>query len=115
MRVVSLDPDTITILTAHKQQVQRRCTELGITLDAGAFVFSYAPDHRRHCDPDGITHRCTKMTADLGIDPHLHALRHYEVRASHTAAAVSAIFDEPNLVSCWSGAGAAAGRACGVV
>jgi integrase len=38
---------------------------------------SYAPDHRRHCDPDGITHRYAKMTADLGIDTHLHALRHY--------------------------------------
>jgi hypothetical protein len=25
---------------------------------------------------------------------------HYEVRASHTAAAVSATFNEPNLVSC---------------
>jgi hypothetical protein len=44
-------------LTAHKERVQRRCTELGTTLDDDAFVFSYAPDHRRHCDPDGITHR----------------------------------------------------------
>ena len=47
------------------------------TFDDDAFVFSYAPDHRRHCDPDGITHRYAKMTADLGIDTHLHALRHY--------------------------------------
>ncbi len=77
MRVVSLDPDTIAILTAHKQSVQRGCTELGTTLDDDAFVFSYAPDHRRHCDPDGVTHRYTKMIADLGIDTHLHALRHY--------------------------------------
>jgi integrase len=77
MRVVSLDPDTVAILTAHQQQAQRRCTELGTTLDDDAFVFSYAPDHRRHCDPDGISHRYTKMTADLGIDTHLHALRHY--------------------------------------
>ena len=75
-RIVSLDPDTVAILTAHKQQAQRRCTELGTTLDDDAFVFSYTPDHRRHCDPDGITHRYTKMTADLGIDTHLHALPH---------------------------------------
>ncbi|MGH4004106.1 MAG: hypothetical protein ACRDSO_08330 [Pseudonocardiaceae bacterium] len=40
-------------------------------------MFSYAPDHRRHCDPDGITHRYAKMAADLGIDTHFHALRHY--------------------------------------
>jgi integrase len=63
MRIVSLDPDTVAILTAHKQRVQRRCTELGITLDDDAFVFSYAPDHRRHCDPDGITHRYAKKLA----------------------------------------------------
>jgi integrase len=77
MRVVSLDPATVAILTAHKERAQRRCIELGTTLDDDTFVFSYAPDHRRHCDPDGITHRYTKMTADLGIDTHLHALRHY--------------------------------------
>ncbi len=77
MRVVSLDPGTVAILTAYKQRVQRCCTELGTTLDDDTFVFSYAPDHQRHCDPDGITHRYTKMTADLGIDTHLHALRHY--------------------------------------
>lgn len=77
MRVIKLDQDTIAILTDHKQRVRRCCTELGTTLDDDAFVFSYAPDHRRHCDPDAITHRYAKMTADLGIDTHLHALRHY--------------------------------------
>ncbi|MDQ2879693.1 MAG: site-specific integrase [Actinomycetota bacterium] len=40
MRIVSLDPDTIAILTVHKQSAQRHCTELGTTLDAAAFVFS---------------------------------------------------------------------------
>ncbi|MGH3900730.1 MAG: tyrosine-type recombinase/integrase [Pseudonocardiaceae bacterium] len=73
MRIVSLDPDTVAILTAHQERVQGCCTELGTTLDDDSF----APDHRRHCDPDGITHRYAKMAADLGIDPHLHALRHY--------------------------------------
>ncbi len=77
MRVIKLDQDTVTILTAHKDRAQRRCAELHTTLDDDAFVFSYSPDHRRHCDPDGITHRYAKMTADLGINTHLHALRHY--------------------------------------
>ncbi|MGH4013001.1 MAG: tyrosine-type recombinase/integrase [Pseudonocardiaceae bacterium] len=40
-------------------------------------MFSYAPDHRRHCDPDGITHRYGTMTDSLDLDTHLHALRHY--------------------------------------
>ncbi|MGH3935750.1 MAG: tyrosine-type recombinase/integrase, partial [Pseudonocardiaceae bacterium] len=77
MRVIKLDQDTIAILKEHKQRVQRRCAELGTTLDDDAFLFSYAPDHRRHCDPDAITHRYSKMAAALGIDTHLHALRHY--------------------------------------
>jgi integrase len=77
MRIVNLDPETVAILTAHKQLAARQCAEIGTTLDEDSFVFSYAPDHRRHCDPDAITHRYAKMTADLGIDTHLHALRHY--------------------------------------
>ena len=77
MRMIKLDQGTIDILTEHKDRAQRHCAELGTTLDDDAFVFSYAPDHRRHCDPDGITHRYTKMAAELGIDTHLHALRHY--------------------------------------
>jgi hypothetical protein len=28
-----------------------------MTLADDAFVFSYGPDHRRHCDPDTTTHR----------------------------------------------------------
>ncbi len=77
MHIVNLDPDTIAILTAHKQLAARQCAQLGTTLDDDSFLFSYAPDHRRHCDPDAITHRYAKMTANLGIDTHLHALRHY--------------------------------------
>ncbi|MGH3865806.1 MAG: hypothetical protein ACRDQ4_06625 [Pseudonocardiaceae bacterium] len=84
LRILSLDPDTVTILTDHKQRAQRRCTELDTTLDDDAFAFSYIPDHRRHCDLDGITHRYTKMTTDLGIDTRLHALRHYHMRCATT-------------------------------
>jgi integrase len=77
MRVIKLDQDTVAILAAHKERARARCEEIGTTLDDSAFVFSYSPDHRRHCDPDGITHRYGRMAAALGIDTHLHALRHY--------------------------------------
>jgi integrase len=65
MRVVSLDPGTAAILTAHKQRVQLHCAELGVTLNDNSFVFSYAPDHRRHCDPDGERARWTEAVAAL--------------------------------------------------
>ena len=42
-----------------------------------AFVFSYDPACGRPCDPDAVTHRYGGMCAALGIDSHLHALRHY--------------------------------------
>lgn len=92
MRIVNLDPDTVAILTAHKQRAQQQCTDIGTTLTDDAFVFSYAPDHQRHRDPDGVTHRYSKMTAALGIDTHLHALRHYsasEMQMSRVALAAS--------------------------
>lgn len=77
MRIVSLDQDTIEILSAHKKRVDQQCTAIKKPLTDDAFVFSYAPDHRRPCDPDGVTHRYSRMTAGLGLDTHLHALRHY--------------------------------------
>ncbi len=77
MRIVSLDPGTVAILTAHKHRAEQQCAGLGTTLADDGFVFSYTPDHRQHCDPDGITHRYSRMTASLGLDTHLHALRHF--------------------------------------
>jgi hypothetical protein len=87
-----LIPETVAILTAHRQRAGQQCAELGTTLTGDSFVFSYAPDHQRHCDPDAVTHRYSKMTADLGIDTHLHALRHYsatELKMSRVASRAS--------------------------
>ena len=75
--VIKLGQDTITILGQHKAPAEQRCADLGTRLADDVFVFSYAPGHRRHCDPDAITHRYAKMATGLGIDTHLHALRHY--------------------------------------
>ncbi|MGH3575621.1 MAG: hypothetical protein ACRDUW_28020, partial [Pseudonocardiaceae bacterium] len=71
MRIVSLDPGTVAILTAHQQRAEQQCAGLGTTLADDGFVFSYTPDHRQHCDLDAITHRYSRMTARLGLDTHL--------------------------------------------
>jgi integrase len=42
-----------------------------------AFVFSYTADNSGPANPDGITHRFARLCKRLGIDSHLHALRHY--------------------------------------
>jgi site-specific recombinase XerD len=49
--------------------------ELAPTEDA--YLFSYDPANARPCDPSGVTHRYARMCAAVGIDSHLHALRHY--------------------------------------
>jgi DNA-binding transcriptional ArsR family regulator len=46
-------------------------------LSPDAFVFSLAPDHSEFLAPDSVSQRYSKAAARLGIDPHLHNLRHY--------------------------------------
>jgi integrase len=77
MRRVALDETTLILLKEHLQRVQDRFSLIDGTLADDAFVFSYEADHSRPCNPDSVGHRYVKMCAGLGIDTHLHALRHY--------------------------------------
>jgi integrase len=77
VRRLSLDEVTARLLGAHHKRYQARCTALGLQTTDEAFVFSYAPDNTRPCSPSGISHRYVRMARDLGINTHLHALRHY--------------------------------------
>lgn len=77
MRRVALDETTTVLLRAHRERYRAVIAELGVQPRDDAFVFSYEPDHSRPCHPDGVSHRYTQMCAGLGIETHLHALRHY--------------------------------------
>jgi integrase len=77
MRRVALDETTVELLAEHRQRVQDRAAALDLTTPDDAFVFSYEPDHSRPCNPDSVGHRYVKMCVGLGIETHLHALRHY--------------------------------------
>ena len=77
MRRISLDQETVEVLTSHRNSCQERCQQLSVPFDLTSFVFSYEPDNSRPCNPDGISHRYARMCADLGITSHLHTLRHY--------------------------------------
>ena len=61
------------------------CRELGVSPRDDAFLFSYRPLHERACDPSGVSHRYGRMCAEIGIDSHLHALRHYSATELLTA------------------------------
>lgn len=77
MRRIALDADTVDLLAAHRLRFQNRVDSLGIMPTDDAFVFSFTADNSAPCHPDSISHRYVRMCKDLGIDTHLHALRHY--------------------------------------
>jgi len=77
IRRISIDTTTAEILVTQFRRYADRVIRLGGAPREDAYIFSYAPDHSRPCSPDGLTHRYSKMTASLGLDTHIHELRHY--------------------------------------
>ncbi|MGH3449057.1 MAG: site-specific integrase, partial [Nocardioidaceae bacterium] len=77
MRRIALDQASVDLLAAHRDRYEQQVASVGRPPSSEAYVFSYEPDHSRPCNPDGVSHRYVKMCRDLGIETHLHALRHY--------------------------------------
>lgn len=77
MRLVALDELTVEVLTEHWERYESTAKELGEETRSDAFLFSHDPSFARPYDPDRVTHRYHDMCKELGIDSHLHALRHY--------------------------------------
>lgn len=77
MRRVALDAATVEVLTEHRERYEQAMQQLGAEARDEAFLFSYEPARDRPCDPSGVTHRYARMCKSVGIDSHLHALRHY--------------------------------------
>lgn len=76
-RRVTIDPETVAVLTEHWDRSRARAEAPGITLQRSSFVFSGAPDCRTHLVPSSVTQRFGRLARRLGIDAHLHSLRHY--------------------------------------
>ncbi|HEY3608923.1 MAG TPA: tyrosine-type recombinase/integrase, partial [Pseudonocardiaceae bacterium] len=85
MRLISLDPATVEVLTQHRQRYAEAVPELGLEPSDEAFLFSYEAAWDRPYDPSGATHRYARMCKRLGIGSHLHALRHYSATELLTA------------------------------
>ena len=77
MRRIALDSETVDVLRAHRDRYEATARALDIEPADDAFLFSYDPLHTRPCSPHGVSHRYSLMCERLGIDSHLHALRHY--------------------------------------
>lgn len=76
-RHVTIDPGTVTALAEHRERWERRAAALGIAPSPDAFVFSNSPDCSTSLKPSSVTQRYGRMAGRLGIDTHLHNLRHY--------------------------------------
>lgn len=85
MRRIALDAATVEVLVEHRQRYEELARQVQIEPSDNAYVFSYKPAHDGPCDPSSVTHRYSKMCRELGIDSHLHALRHYSATELLTA------------------------------
>lgn len=76
-RRIALDPETVELLTEHRARSAARTEALDIQLTPGAYVFSLDADNRTHLIPGSVSGRYGKLAKRLGLDTHLHNLRHY--------------------------------------
>lgn len=79
MRRIALDSDTVTLLREHRRRVHARLNALNTEPTGDTYVFTSVrfPDYSKPYLPDAISSRYRTMAKRLGIDTHIHALRHY--------------------------------------
>jgi integrase len=76
-RRIVLDPDTVLVLSEHRERCLLRARAIGAELTPDAFVFSREPDGSDHLKPDSVTQRYSRLVARLGIETSIHKLRTY--------------------------------------
>jgi integrase len=75
-RHLTLDPNTVSVLTAYRQDRQQRAALVGATLTDDSFVFSPSADGATWRPPASLTRRYRRLVTGLGIHTTLHKLRH---------------------------------------
>ena len=77
-RRVTLDPQTLDMLAAHRERCRARCAALGCNLEPNAYLFSPAPDGSTPWPPRTLTQRYGHLARKLKLrSTRLHSLRHY--------------------------------------
>jgi integrase len=77
-RRISLDPDTVAVLRAHRLRAVERALACGNPLAVDAFVFTLEADGSRPWRPDLPTHRLRRLADKLDLpNLRLHDLRHF--------------------------------------
>jgi integrase len=76
-RRIVLDPETVQLMGDHWNRCTDRAQEFNVILTKNSYVFSTEPDRRLPLKPSSVSQRYRRLVRKLGIDTHLHALRHY--------------------------------------
>ncbi|WP_344416199.1 tyrosine-type recombinase/integrase [Amycolatopsis minnesotensis] len=78
MRRTALDTEAVVLLREHLARCQQRYADLGVEWNADSYVFpgTRGNDPSVPYPPDAVSSRYKKMAKRLGIETHIHALRH---------------------------------------
>jgi integrase len=76
-RRVTLDAELVDVLREHRARCDERAALVDTRVRRDGFVFSSVPDCSKQLSPDSVTQRYGRLASRLGIDTHLHSLRHY--------------------------------------
>jgi len=83
-RRIAADPKTMELLRAWRTACATVALQLGRSLPADAYVFSYAADGSTPMHPSGATHKFKRLARTHGLDSttRLHDLRHFMVTSA---------------------------------
>ena len=76
-RRLTLDPETVAVLTEHWERCQERAAAVGEELAARRVRVLAGAGRRDAARPSSVSQRYSRLAARLGIETHLHCLRHY--------------------------------------
>lgn len=77
-RWVTLDPETVDALRAHRKRLEERAAACELRLGPGAYVFSPDPDGSTPAKPDSMTQAWGRLRDRLGLTGvRLHDWRHF--------------------------------------
>ena len=74
-RVLALDPFGLEVLRRHRERMEDRANEVGVTLTPEHPLLTY--DLEQAISPDTASHYVRAIATRAGVDTHLHALRHF--------------------------------------
>ncbi len=76
-RRVALDDLALEVLRRQRDAVDQLAAQLDLPVAGDAFLFSRSPQGLEPIRPDVVTKFVVRMAKNVGIDTHLHALRHF--------------------------------------